>query len=137
MSKSASQPPKPSPVVLSTLPLAKRLPLTPNKNTTAHKPLLPALNPPTLTAQNPLNLCSQQEYSQPEREAESLVVNTGWALIALMAAGYQRIDPKPIHAGGYSWNPYWNMCREAYTHVAQIEYASRQCFWCIFECVVF
>jgi hypothetical protein len=35
-----------------------------------------------------------QAYSQ--LEGESHVVNTAWALMALLAAGYHSIDPKPL-----------------------------------------
>jgi squalene cyclase len=40
---------------------------------------------------------SQQAYSQ--LEGESHVVNTAWAMMALLAAGYHSIDPKPLHKG--------------------------------------
>ncbi len=38
-----------------------------------------------------------QEYHQSEGEA-SHVVNTGWALLALLAAKYHEIDAAPCHA---------------------------------------
>jgi cycloartenol synthase len=38
-----------------------------------------------------------QVYSQ--LEGMSHVVNTAWALLGLMAAGYHLRDPKPLHAG--------------------------------------
>jgi cycloartenol synthase len=36
-------------------------------------------------------------YSQ--LEGESHVVNTAWAMMTLLAAGYHNIDPKPLHKG--------------------------------------
>lgn len=36
-----------------------------------------------------------QAYSQ--LEGGSHVVNTAWAMMALLAAGYHTIDPKPLH----------------------------------------
>ncbi|WIA35779.1 hypothetical protein OEZ86_004168 [Tetradesmus obliquus] len=39
--------------------------------------------------------CQDKVYSQ--LEGESHVVNTAWAMMALLAAGYHTIDPKPLH----------------------------------------
>uniref|UniRef100_A0A383VVZ0 Squalene cyclase C-terminal domain-containing protein n=1 Tax=Tetradesmus obliquus TaxID=3088 RepID=A0A383VVZ0_TETOB len=41
--------------------------------------------------------CQDKVYSQ--LEGESHVVNTAWAIMALLAAGYHTIDPKPLHKG--------------------------------------
>ncbi len=44
-------------------------------------------------------LSSQDEVYSQSTAAESHVVNTAWAVLALMVAGYHHVDPKPIAAG--------------------------------------
>ncbi|GFR46984.1 hypothetical protein Agub_g8636 [Astrephomene gubernaculifera] len=41
--------------------------------------------------------CEKKVYSQ--LEGGSHVVNTAWAMLGLMAAGYHKVDPAPLHAG--------------------------------------
>jgi hypothetical protein len=43
----------------------------------------------------PVPTCTLQIYSQ--LEGGSHVVNTAWAMLALLAAGYHTVDPKPLH----------------------------------------
>ncbi|GLI71700.1 hypothetical protein VaNZ11_017006 [Volvox africanus] len=41
--------------------------------------------------------CQDKVYSQ--LDGDSHVVNTAWAMLALLAAGYHKVDPAPLHLG--------------------------------------